>query len=291
MRSSTSIINKSLFPHLLRTPALVFFAVFSIYQFIVPSLAMADDEYGMSYYIWSNGNITEGTWEPLNPASAMNGLTSLSGTGVVLDPFTFDSYTAAFQYDAELGQIGSEVYSTGGNASAAVVVMWVDTFTILSDSLDIGTPINLTFSVTLDSTVPTALGDYMAADAGILMYKTPPSGFGPIGGTEWDELMEEFNYGSQPHIVSQVEYESYVGDSFCLWQFTDTFGMNLMYEVQGMEFDVEALSCFSLNILTPGAYYETASGLNYACPVPAPGAIILGILGLSAVGIKMRKFA
>jgi hypothetical protein len=31
--------------------------------------------------------------------------------------------------------------------------------------------------------------------------------------------------------------------------------------------------------------------IDLANPVPVPGAVLLGILGLSAVGIKLRKFA
>ena len=36
--------------------------------------------------------------------------------------------------------------------------------------------------------------------------------------------------------------------------------------------------------------YSGVSGLTAIAPVPVPGAVLLGILGLSAVGIKLRKF-
>jgi hypothetical protein len=48
---------------------------------------------------------------------------------------------------------------------------------------------------------------------------------------------------------------------------------------------------------TPNPEYGTVSAYHFAMdnftivPVPVPGAVLLGILGLSAVGIKLRKFA
>ncbi len=221
MRRSTSIMNRNLFPHLRGIPALVCFAAVSLYQLTLPSIALANT-FGLSYYVHSGGNQVEGTWEPLNPGTTMNGLTSIADTGVVPDG-------SVFEYDAELGRIGTKVSSTCNTdewASALVGVVWVDTFTLLSDSLPIYTPVSVTFSVTLDSSVPTDLGALEQAGAWMMLEETPPAGyFGPYGyPPSWQGLVEEYNYGSRPHIVAEVEREYSVGQTFCLWQFSGVWG-------------------------------------------------------------------
>ena len=60
MRRSASIMNRNLFSHLRGVPALLCFAVFSLYQLTVPNMAMAD-EFGLSYYVHSGGNVVETT--------------------------------------------------------------------------------------------------------------------------------------------------------------------------------------------------------------------------------------
>lgn len=279
MRRSTSIMNRNLFPHLRGIPALVCFAAVSLYQLTVPSMAMAN-AFGLSYFVHSGGDKLEWTWEPLNPASTMNGLTDIAGAGIVPDG-------SEFQYDAELGRIGTKVFSdsTGFWVSASVGVVWVDTFTLLSDSLEIGTPVSVTFSVTLDSSVPEDLGALEQALAWTMLYETPTAPFlGPYGSSPWVGLVDEINYGLRPHIVAEVVRDYSVGQSFSIWQFSGVeanhFGGN-----PGVGFSVDALNTalFSMSIPTQGVYYETASGRNYldaAVPVPVPSGVFLVCNGL-----------
>ena len=74
---------------------------------------------------------------------------------------------------------------------------------------------------------------------------------------------------------------------------TDSYATAMFSSIQSAPATIAALTAFSLTDIV--VITHTGSGTTSfdaeSTVVPVPGAILLGILGLSAAGIKLRRFA
>ena len=99
-------------------------------------------------------------------------------------------------------------------------------------------------------------------------------------------------------------FKATTGDDFTVKAYDSTYGdryapnASALVDEQSWDFgtgsDSFAMSFgspVSLVVCSDGGWYDIAIDNLEVVPVPAPGAILLGILGLGAVGVKLRKFA
>ena len=202
------------------------------------------------------------------------------------------SCTSAMPYAQARGTVelgaangSTSVSSIGrdGAGSGYIDLHWWDTFTIVSATLPIGTPVTL--HVELDMTAA-----------------VKPSIFAP---SPYTRAQASLNYGGQDGIVyaftstqsgsslhSSNNVPQAVGSTLWLWgsllMFTDT-GFLLVPDSGG----VSASAVWRISILEPDATYSTASGHNYVIAVPeAPtGSLLASGLAVLAWLARARRRA
>jgi hypothetical protein len=194
------------------------------------------------------------------------------------------------------GSAGAQLHRangwTGSGGAARLRDAWSDLFTITSGALPAGTPVALRLTVVLDATlqVPSTAGSARAA-----------ANFAQAG---WDapwitgvELRMGGSGGQPPGLLSgshsnSAEVGSFVGSSLHL---IGQLGLSANYAAPAgvssayAGAQVAGQARYFVDLLTPGASLSTASGFDYATPVPEPAAAALWLAGLLALGWRLRR--
>lgn len=175
---------------------------------------------------------------------------------------------------AGTGNIGGYSYIKGlGTARDH----WVDTFTVLSDSLGLGTPVQLLMGMTLQADL-VASG---AADA----WAMSVIGAGLDDG--WYFGLDTRVLGGGTLSASRV-FDTTVGATFTLVGQLNAVALVESNTGSGTA-RTSAETHFTLDSLTPGVGYGTASGTRYVSAVPEPSPWALMVAGAAVLGWRRRR--
>jgi hypothetical protein len=157
---------------------------------------------------------------------------------------------------------------------------WVDTFTVMSDTLAAGTPVSLKLGVTLDAAIRTSAYGQGVALAVI--------GTGLDAG--WITGVDTRAVGAG-HREVVASFSTYVGGSVTLvGQLLSRAWSSASNGAGAGEASTDAVARFTVEATTPGAFYRTASGHDYAMPVstvPEPSVWWLLVAG-AVTGLCLR---
>lgn len=239
----------------------------------------------MPYYVRAATRVQTGGFGISDPKYLDDNTGNVQALSIESGPFTVTStsanYATATAYSlSELGSLkgyGSiSASSTGAAASADAQItgaVWSDTITVTSDTLPLGTLVNLeatlTFHRELSASSPTVLA------------QTSASVTGPFSLSISDTLAAPNSTQSQT-----ATFSAYVGYPFVVTA-------QLYFQINGAvsngsvsgDIDVSNTATFQLVSLNPAASYSTASGVNY---VPEPTALALVSLGCIALITRRR---
>ena len=229
----------------------------------------AAQDWGTDTYVLSTFHFADGDGQH-HPATVCE---SFAGSCSASMPFS--TVSAHTTLGSTSGSLAVSSIGRDGAGSASLDGMWWDTFTVTSDTLPFGTPVELSVRVDLDALVMAsafAPAPYTRAQAGL----TYGGRDGP--GMAFASTQDGFslsNSGSRVQVVGQtfVLYGRLLAFSDTSWQVGPDAG------------SVNASARYFVDILTPGASYTTASGHDYSLsPVPDAPAWAAWLAGLALLG-------
>ncbi|HEY2840809.1 MAG TPA: PEP-CTERM sorting domain-containing protein [Pirellulales bacterium] len=215
---------------------------------------------------------------------------NIQALSVSSGPFTVTSFaanyaTATAYGEADLGALhgyanfaAATADAPAGASASGSVESWGDTITITSDTLPIGTPVDLQATLILHRTISGS----QPQDNNIQIQTYASSSFG---------LSVSDSYYFPDPTQSQTTTVSFlrVGDSFQIQG-------SLSYSAAGTAFfddtplsgsiDVSNTALFTLVPLTSGVSYSTSSGVSY---VPEPASLALAAMGLVFGCLALRR--
>lgn len=190
-------------------------------------------------------------------------------------------------------------YNASGG-TAQIRDAWSDAFTITSSTLAVGTAVQLQLSVTVDGAFKALNPDGVSNDAeggGRMAAAFHFGGWDAPGLTgvdvKWGRYVgTQYGFGTlSGSFANQAVIETHVGDTvnlvgdLLLW-----YGQNSGPAATAWYDGYTAGNArFSVDVLTAGAAYSTASGQSYITPVPEPEAYALFLAGLGLVGWAARR--
>lgn len=187
------------------------------------------------------------------------------------------------------GAISADMYAYGNrngyvyvNAIAEARDYWVDSFTITSATLPAGTPVALQLGVQLSANLTTS-GFGQA-------YALAVIGTGLDAG--WITGVDTRNVGAGAH-SSVSSFMTFVGAEVTFVGQLNSRAWAESGEGVGSA-TTDAWAGFTVDLLTPGASYRTASGHDYGTPaaaIPEPGSWALLLGGIAGLAWRRRRAA
>lgn len=244
--------------------------------------AVADRADGLPYYVRAQASTSVsglgllGAWD--SDSISIGPIQALSATA---DPRDVSGSTVWAHADAAgiaavspgvmRAYAGISALGVNAGAGASGSLEWGDTITIQSDTLPLGTPVQLQAALSLHRSLSGSPGTVVYASA-----------YGPFGLSIYDSL-------SAPNPVQSVSklVSTQVGSVLSLsgWMYFNAGGTSEGPGISAL-MDAWNTSRFTLEVLTPGAGYSSASGLGYA--VPEPGTATLLGIGVAVAGLILR---
>lgn len=200
-----------------------------------------------------------------------------------------NSASSKYDFFASLGRLGataiSEVHGFG-SAGATVFIQSVDTFTVTSGSLSLGTPAELALTFNLHGLLSTPYRFGPAVYLHFLICQ-------PTSGCIEQYLNLDRSLPGPQNLGQTVILNIGIGGTFTVAQ--DFFvGTDMDYGESGIQVaDALNTATFTVASLTPGATYGTASGHVYdpITPVPESSSDILiglGLIALMATRLRLK---
>jgi hypothetical protein len=240
--------------------------------------------FAQPYYVKASTRVQTAGFGISDPQFHVDISGQVQALSMTCGPFTATSTaaasaTATAYAKSDLGALhasgsisASSIGAAAGGDSQATGEAWSDTFTATSNTLPIGTPVNMLATLTFHRT--------LSASNPSVTVQTSAGLSGPFSLNISDSLA-----APNPTQSVSTTFSAFVGSSFAVTG-------SLYFQVNGSasgggsvsgSIDVSNTATFTLVSLNPAATYSTASGVNY---VPEPASIAIAGIVMVCIGLQ-----
>ncbi len=199
---------------------------------------------------------------------------------------------ASAESDGPANTLGP-IFNTG--AEARFNALWIDTLLIVSSTLPQGTPVDLELTNSTFSVVSAgAAGPGTPQDANVLsLMVLSGTRSGDPAGTQAQIFNDSLNPVNNLQIVKR-DITGYVGETLQLSEelvlVATASSSFLNTGVHSSTADASDTAAAFVDVLTPGATYVTASGINYSSPVatPEPATSLFVLMGIGCIVLRKQ---